>query len=148
MEVAAKGKTADVRSLAISALRGGGPGPFMRGGEPDPFGRGSEPDPKLVISALPVILKDESVAVRLEMLRLVRELGPEAKEVIPILLAALQRTQDNSERVEIVNALGRMGPAAKEAVPALTEIRNRKPEGNEGLALQAAVTKALKQINK
>jgi RNA polymerase sigma factor (sigma-70 family) len=87
-----------------------------------------KPDAKTVVPTLREALRDEDPDLRLNAISFLGELGPEAKEAVPDLIAALKKVKDDkdrSERLRIIDVLGNMGPAAKEAIPVLTEMMSR-----------------------
>ncbi len=76
-------------------------------------------DAKTVVPVLLQLMKDKDGKYRHVAAQLLERLGPEAKEVVPSLIAALS---DRRLRLSAAHALGGIGPEAKAAVPALTGV--------------------------
>src|SRR5262249_62434191 len=81
--------------------------------------------------------QDEDVRVRARSVRALAWFGPDAKEAVPVLTAALQDPND-SVRSAAIEALGEVGPEAKQAVPTLARILRGSP-----VAMQEQVLIAL-----
>jgi WD40 repeat protein len=60
-------------------------------------------------------------AVRMQLVRLLGKLGPEAAGAVPALAETLGRTK-GEERMEVVEVLGKIGPRAEDAGPALAAL--------------------------
>ena len=80
-------------------------------------------------------LKDEDLFVRLKAARALGDIGPPAKEAVPVLSAAL-KDENLSVRFMAARSLGRIGSAAKEAVPALYAVLKEDSESGQ---IQAAL---------
>jgi HEAT repeat protein len=65
-------------------------------------------------------LRSSDPEFRREAARALGQMGPEAKEAVPSLMAAL-KDEDRAVRIQAAHALGEIGPEAKAAVPALRE---------------------------
>jgi HEAT repeat protein len=89
-------------------------------------------------------LQDQECRVREIALLYINELGPEAKEAVPALIASFKEHTDLGERAAIARALGSIGPAAKPALPILIEF----PEQPAGSDARTAVQEALRKISK
>jgi HEAT repeat protein len=64
-------------------------------------------------------LRDPDPMVRCRAAHLIGHLGPEAKDAVPALIAALKDDKNSGLRYHAARALGDIGPAAKDALPAL-----------------------------
>jgi HEAT repeat protein len=80
--------------------------------------------PAKTVPELITMVQSSDPAVQLDGLRILATmgptLGPQAKEVVPVLIPALKNPHPGV-RLAAANALGEMGPEAKDAVPALAE---------------------------
>ena len=93
--------------------------------------RAQEPEAQALIRELVLKLKSSKPEVRLEAIRGIARLGPEAREAVPALLEAFG-DRDFKVRAAAAEALGQMGPEAREAVSALLELlvgKQRRPSG-------------------
>jgi HEAT repeat protein len=85
------------------------------------------PPDKALLDLLTGFLKDKHLPMRLTAAERLGELGPDAKDAVPDLLAALKAkdvgdVEDTRKfRQWVIVALGNIGPAAKEAVAVLRE---------------------------
>jgi HEAT repeat protein len=95
--------------------------------------------------ALPVLLwlaRHEDPRIRLEGLRLVRDLGPAAREALPHLLGGLAREEADPEvRAATVDALGSIGVGSEAVVRALTRALD-----DESPAVRVAAARALARL--
>jgi beta-lactamase regulating signal transducer with metallopeptidase domain/HEAT repeat protein len=121
---ALRDKEYEVRYQALSAV--------------DHIGAGKE-----AVAAVSRLLGDEWGGTHQRACKFLQSLGPDAKEAIPALIAAVkEKKKDNSNaRVYAVITLGKIGPVAKDAVPTLTELlRSDDPD------LVKRANEALKKI--
>ena len=82
-------------------------------------------------------LQDDKLEVRLQAADALANLGPDAKEAIPALTAALKGDKEAKVRAYAAFALKKMGAEAKEAVPALTDALKDKDEEVRSVAADA-----------
>ena len=86
---------------------------------------------------------------RKEALAALYEMGPDAKDAVPVLIKILASDIAVNRREDIIPVLGKIGPDAKAAIPALTDFADERPIG---AAYEGAdwgwlrVSKALHQI--
>jgi HEAT repeat protein len=71
--------------------------------------------PEAVPALSAALTKDPDTNVRFQVLRVLGQIGPDAKEAVPALITALAKDPD----ADVPEALGAIGPGAREAVPAL-----------------------------
>jgi len=74
-----------------------------------------------IVPVLVEALRSENDDLQLLTLRIVREIGPEAKDAVPAVIHIL-RNGDRLLRSVAVTTLGAIGPAAKEAVPLVQQL--------------------------
>jgi HEAT repeat protein len=60
--------------------------------------------------------------LRMQIVQTLGKIGPEAKDAVPTLVAALGLYDDQNLRNAIVQTLGEMGPGAKDTVPVLIQM--------------------------
>ena len=96
----------------------------------------------LTVGNLARNLKHEDPEVRLEAVQALAEMGPDAREAVPVLNNTLLTDPDWRVRGWSALALGRIGPAAKESVPALLEAMN-----DPNREVRRAAIRALPYIN-
>jgi HEAT repeat protein len=86
-------------------------------------------------------LKDDDPNVRLEAAQQLADMGPDAREAVPVLNNALADA-DPRVRATAAYALGRIGPDAKDAIPGLVDTMN-----DQNRAVRRAAILALPYIN-
>jgi HEAT repeat protein len=87
---------------------------------------------------------EELVWFRIAALGVLKKIGPDAKDAVPVLVEIVQGTQGESSTLPhfAAEVLGAIGPTAKAAVPALSEAYD-----TEDTVLKQSIGKALKQID-
>jgi HEAT repeat protein len=83
-------------------------------------------------------LKNPDPKVRSRAADALAELGPEAKDAVPLLIKALQDDKNIGLRVAVAKALWRVGSEAKDAVPALADALR-----DDNIGLRVTVANAL-----
>jgi RNA polymerase sigma factor (sigma-70 family) len=103
-----------------------------------------KPSARMVVPTLRELLKDANPDIRRETAGYLVELGADASDAVPDLLAALKKADNSAERCWMIDALGAIGPAAKAAASVLTEIEKDKhnPDSSQ------AAARALRRINR
>ncbi|WP_439621411.1 HEAT repeat domain-containing protein [Gemmata sp.] len=71
-------------------------------------------------------LKSPDARTRYQAAKAIKEIGPDAKAAVPLLVPLL-KTSTPEEREMVAFAVGAVGPAAKDAVPALTDLLKDQP---------------------
>ena len=91
-----------------------------------------------VVRALRANLKSDQVNLRIDAVRSLGVLGPEAKAAVPELIGAL-RDPDSAVKIAAISTLGEIGPAAADAVePLMTMVNDyEKDPGTATMAIDA-----------
>jgi HEAT repeat protein len=111
---------------------------------------------KVAVPALAIALADKNLSVRYFSGRALTKLGPDAREAVPALIAALRTFPGGSPELEgperyfpdvrsvAAEALGAIGPMAKAAIPALKVATTDANWGVKAAAEQAIEKIAIK----
>jgi HEAT repeat protein len=98
------------------------------------------PEAKPLVPTLNLLLKNESIELRITGALTIGRLGPVAKDAIPGLVANL-KDPNQRVRLAIIGALGSMGDDAKPALPALREAIAQDPAPETEAAILDALGK-------
>ena len=93
------------------------------------------------LEALGEAAKNDYQDLRVNALRAIQQIGPEAKTLVPTLEKVLADQRDDNTRLEAVRTLGEIGTDAKAAVPSMLKLLTNK-------SYHVPVAEALAKIGK
>jgi len=126
------------KSIPVLAEVASSVGYFLHQVVPDEIARLGKP----AVPALARALHDENAYTRCWAARVLGKIGPQAKEVVPVLIGMLEDKEHGQfgAGAAAARALGNMGPDAKRAVPELVKLL-------ENASMRAAAAEALAKLD-